>query len=408
MKKTITLFLIAFFIINITSCYELKRNVWEETVKEKLYAFQNSDGGFKDDSSTSPSSPQATYKSLYILTKLGYEVKNPDIVEEYLRNTLKALLKNPDYHPLVMLNTLKALQILSKDKNIKSIPQELDPNLYEAFLHNTYQSLEEQLNRQDFEQALYDISNYAEILVMLGEEIPDTLKQKIYTNSEKIIGENLKSNTTASILPLYYSVKLLDNINIISSYNQQIDSLAKKLLNQEINKAEKGDLLISYYAMMTQKYNHVPEEPLLCSNDYLNFFKSASGGVRQNSGQPPSLSMTEKYIQMTSFINSYRMKTLDRAVEGYDGRTMSSSISGYKLRRLEEHDLILLKLYNAEHGQWNKYYITDGKTKIPAKTKVSHAAEYNDIVVFQIPKGAANTRLFFYFSEKGYTEVPRF
>jgi hypothetical protein len=164
MKKTITLFLIAFFMINMTSCYELKRNVWEETVKEKLYSLQNSDGGFKE-SSTGPSTPQATYKSLYILTKLGYEVKNPDIVEEYLRNTLKALLENPDYHPLVMLNTLKALQILSKDKNIKSILKELDSNLYEAFLHNTYQNLEEQLNRQDFEQALYDISNYAEILV---------------------------------------------------------------------------------------------------------------------------------------------------------------------------------------------------------------------------------------------------
>jgi hypothetical protein len=161
---------------------------------------------------------------------LGYEVKNPDIVEQYLRNTLKALLENPDYHPLVMLNTLKALQILSGDKNIKSILKEPDSNLYEAFIHNTYQSLEEQLNRQDFEQALYDISNYAEILMMLGEEIPDTLKQKIYTNSEKIIGENLKSNTTASILPLYYSVKLLDNINIISSYNQQIDSFAKKTI----------------------------------------------------------------------------------------------------------------------------------------------------------------------------------
>ncbi|MCR4432405.1 MAG: hypothetical protein NUV45_15495 [Tepidanaerobacteraceae bacterium] len=161
---------------------------------------------------------------------MGYEVKNPDIVEQYLRNTLKALLENPDYHPLVMLNTLKALQILSGDKNIKSILKEPDSNLYEAFIHNTYQSLEEQLNRQDFEQALYDISNYAEILMMLGEEIPDTLKQKIYTNSEKIIGENLKSNTTASILPLYYSVKLLDNINIISSYNQQIDSFAKKTI----------------------------------------------------------------------------------------------------------------------------------------------------------------------------------
>ncbi|AYO29477.1 hypothetical protein D2962_01595 [Biomaibacter acetigenes] len=159
---------------------------------------------------------------------------------------------------------------------------------------------------------------------------------------------------------------------------------------------------------MTQKYNHVPEEPLLCSNDYLNFFKSASGGARQNSGQPPSLSMTEKYIQMTSFINSYRMKTSDRAVEGSSNHTMDLSVSDYKFRRLEDCDLILLKLYNAEHSLWNKYYITDGKTKIPAKTKVSHTAEYNDIVVFQIPKGAANTRLFFYFSEKGYTEVPRF
>jgi hypothetical protein len=166
---------------------------------------------------------------------LGYEVKNPDIAEQYLRNTLKEVLENPDYHPLVMLNTLKALQILSEDKNIKSILKEPDSNLYEAFIHNTYQSLEEQLNRQDFEQALYDISNYAEILVMLGEEIPATLKQKIYTNSEKIIGENLESNTTASILPLYYSVKLLDNINIISSYNQQIDSFSKKLLNREID-----------------------------------------------------------------------------------------------------------------------------------------------------------------------------
>ncbi|MCR4432404.1 MAG: hypothetical protein NUV45_15490 [Tepidanaerobacteraceae bacterium] len=179
-------------------------------------------------------------------------------------------------------------------------------------------------------------------------------------------------------------------------------------MNQEIDKAEKGDLLISYYAMMTQKYNHVLEEPLLCSNDYLNFFKSASGGARQNSSQVPYLSMTKKYIQMTSFINSYRMKTSDRAVEGYDGLTMSSSISGYKFRRLEDCDLILLKLYNAEHSLWNKYYITDGKTKIPTKTKVSHTAEYNDIVVFQIPKGAASMRLYFYFSEKGYTEVPRF
>jgi hypothetical protein len=96
---------------------------------------------------------------------MGYKVKNLDIVERYLRSTLKASLENPDYHPLVMLNTLKALQILSKDKNIKSILKELDSNLYEAFLHNTYQNLEEQLNRQDFEQALYDISNYAEILV---------------------------------------------------------------------------------------------------------------------------------------------------------------------------------------------------------------------------------------------------
>ncbi|WP_422446498.1 hypothetical protein [Thermoanaerobacterium sp. DL9XJH110] len=195
MRKILSLLLllslITFFMIYITSCYDLKKDAWKETVKEKLYAFQNSDGGFKDDSSTSPSSPQATYKSLYILTKLGYEVKNPDIVEEYLRNTLKALLENPDYHPLVMLNILKALQILSKDKNIKSILKEPDSNLYEAFIHNTYQGLEEQLNRQDFEQALYDISSYVEILVMLGEEIPDTLKQKIYTNSEKIIGENL-------------------------------------------------------------------------------------------------------------------------------------------------------------------------------------------------------------------------
>jgi hypothetical protein len=55
--------LITFFMIYITSCYDLKKDAWKETVKEKLYAFQNSDGGFKDDSFTNPSSPRPLTKA---------------------------------------------------------------------------------------------------------------------------------------------------------------------------------------------------------------------------------------------------------------------------------------------------------------------------------------------------------
>ncbi|MCR4432406.1 MAG: hypothetical protein NUV45_15500 [Tepidanaerobacteraceae bacterium] len=50
MRKILSLLLllslITFFMIYITSCYDLKKDAWKETVKEKLYAFQNSDGGF--------------------------------------------------------------------------------------------------------------------------------------------------------------------------------------------------------------------------------------------------------------------------------------------------------------------------------------------------------------------------
>ncbi|ADL07113.1 prenyltransferase/squalene oxidase repeat-containing protein [Thermosediminibacter oceani] len=372
-----------------------------------IFAHMNPAGGFNKPF-ISPSTPQATYKCLYILTELGYEVKNANIVEQYLNRTLKALLGSPDYHPLVMLNTLKALQILDKDRNLKSTLKDSNQHLYEDFLQNTYKNLEEKLNRDNFEQELYDVSNYVEILIMLGEEIPETLKQKIYINAEKVIGDSLKANSIVSIVPLYYSVKLIDNINIISSYNEQVDSFAKKLINQELNKAEKGDLLITYYAMMIQKYNHVLEEPLFCSYDYLNLFKSDEGGVRQNFESPPSLSLTEKYMQMYSFIKNYSVRTSSRAIEAsYNGKK-GLSVSGYKLRRLKDFDLILLKLYNNEHGHWNEYYITDGKNKILAKAKVSQTPEYNDILVFEIPKGKVNERLYFYFSGKGRTEIPRF
>lgn len=378
----------------------LERNM----IKNFVFAHMNAQGGFNKPF-TSPSTPQATYKSLNILTKLGYDVKNPDNVEIYLKRNLQALMQSSEYHPLVMLNTLKALELLNKNENAISIVKELDQKLYRGFIHNTYQSLEEKLG-QDFELMLYDISSYIEILVMLDDDIPDNLKQKLCTNCERVIEKNLELNTITSIVPIYYSAKLLDNINIISSYNEQINSFAKRILNEEINKEDEGDLLISYYAMMTQKYNHVLDEPLFPSSEYLNHFKSDFGGIVQNSDNPSSLSMTEKYIQMTSLINNYRMKALTSSIEGYGDNTMHVSVSDYKLRRFDDYNLILLKLYNAEHSKWNKYYLTDGKTNIPGKIKISNEDVYNDIVVFQIPKGMEKSRLFFYFSENGYTEVP--
>lgn len=373
-------------------------------IKNFVFAHMNAQGGFNKPF-TSPSTPQATYKSLNILTKLGYEVNNRDNVETYLKRNLQALMQSSDYHPLVMLNTLKALQLLNKDENLISTVKELDQKLYKEFINNTYQNLEEKLSHS-FELVLYDISYYVDILLMLGENIPDNLKQKLYNNCEEIIEKYMKSNTIASIVYIYYSVRLLDNINVISRYNTQIDSLAKKILNQELNREDKGDLLICYYAMMIQRYNHVLDEPILCSNEYLNQFKSDLGGIIQNIDNPPSLSMTEKYIQMTSFIDNYRMKSSTSSIEGYGDNTMNVSISDYKLRYFDNYNIILLKLYNAEHSKWNKYYITDRKTNIPGKIKISNEEIYDDIVVFQIPKGLEKSRLFFYFSENGYTEVP--